>query len=104
MDEIKQICFETKVKRHADLKIRLHYDELSAKEFFNEIVNGYIQHDERILNFIDEIKERKLVSKAKRKKISASRKKAKMIKNQFALDEDEIENIFDIINKEGPEL
>ena len=104
MDETKQICFETKVKRHANLKIRLHYDELSAKEFFNEIVKGYICHDERILSFIDEVKEKKLVSKAKRKKISKSRKKAQTIKNQFALNEDEIENIFDIINREGTKI
>jgi len=30
----KKICFDSNDKLHADLKIRLHYDEIKIKEFF----------------------------------------------------------------------
>ena len=47
---IKIIQFESTFKKHGDLKIRLHYDELKSRDFFNAIVEGYINRDERIIN------------------------------------------------------
>jgi len=32
---VKQICFDSLDKIHADLKIRLHYDDIKIREFFN---------------------------------------------------------------------
>ena len=78
----KQICFD---------KIR---------EFFNVIVLGYLEKNEHIMNFIEEIKENKQISKKKRKKVNRSSLKAKEVERSFALNENEIENIFDIIEKE----
>mgnify|MGYP003665516631 CR=1 FL=1 len=62
----KQICFDGNAKTHADLKIRLHNDDInkSAKE----------------------------------------RKNRKDIISQFGLNKNEIEDIFDIIEKEHPNL
>jgi len=96
----KQICFDSLDKIHADLKIRLHYDDIKIREFFNEIVVGYLEKNEHIINFLEELKEKKQISKRKRNKINRSNIKAKDTERKFALDASEIENIFDIIEKE----
>jgi hypothetical protein len=59
----KQICFESVAKTHADLKIRLHHDGLKIKEFFNAVVKEYLKKNENMMKFIEEIKEKKRVSK-----------------------------------------
>lgn len=97
---IKQICFDSTDKLHAELKVRLHYDEIKIKEFFNEVVKAYLNKNEHFMAFIDEIKEQKDISIRKRKQIKRTRLKEKETINKFNLKESEIENIFDILEKE----
>ena len=54
--QIKKIIFEDTDKRHADLKIRLHYDQLKQGEFFRLMLTGYIEKDERVMSYIEEYK------------------------------------------------
>jgi len=96
----KQICFESTDKLHADLKIRLHYDEIKIKEFFNKIVAAYIAKNKNIVAFIEELQEEKNVSQLKKQKVKAMNKKEKETIKKFALDKNEIENIFDILERE----
>jgi|TARA_R110000744_G_scaffold67733_1_gene138031 hypothetical protein len=98
---IKQICFESNDKLHADLKIRLHYDGLKIKEFFNKTVEAYVEGNENILAFVEELKKEKSISKTKRNKMDKARQKQKETIKQFGLDKDDIENIFDILEKEN---
>jgi hypothetical protein len=97
---IKQICFDSTDQLHANLKIRLHYDGIKIKEFFNEVVGAYLDKNEHFMNFIEELKKRKEISKIKRKKTNRANLKAKEIEKKFALNDSEIEDIFDIIEKE----
>lgn len=103
-DGIKKIQFESTFKKHGDLKIQLHYDDLNAKEFFNAVVDAYISGNENILELVGEIKERKQISMMKRKRANKSAQKAKGLKKQFALEQKEIDNIFDILERENKEL
>mgnify|MGYP003655361396 CR=1 FL=1 len=64
----KQICFEGTAKLHADLKIRLHYDNIRIKDFFNEVIMGYVEKNNNIMNFIEELKEKKQISKSTKHK------------------------------------
>ena len=65
----KQVCFEDFDKKHADLKIRLHYDGLYQNEFFRLMMRKYINKDENMMKIIDEYKEQKdSQSKLNRKK------------------------------------
>lgn len=98
---IKQICFESNDKLHADLKIRLHHDGLKIKEFFNRTVEAYVEGNENILAFVEELKKEKSVSKTKRNKMNKARQKQKETIKQFGLDKDDIENIFDILEREN---
>jgi hypothetical protein len=101
----KKIVFYDSEKNHAELKIRLHYDGLTQSAFFREVVAGYVSQDENIVKFIQEVKERSgSQSKKKMKKISKMNKAKKQTVQKFALDENEIENIFDILEEECPDL
>ena len=103
--EMKKIVFEDTDKTHADLKIRLHADGLKQGEFFRMIVAGYINRDDEIVYFVERYKEEKEIqSKTKRTKSRKLHKEAKNTKDKFALNEGEIESIFDLIAKENPEL
>ena len=48
----KQICFEDFDKKHADLKIRLHYDGLYQNEFFRLVMRKYIDKDKNMMKII----------------------------------------------------
>jgi len=101
----KKIVFYDSDKRHADLKIRLHYDGLTQSAFFRGIISGYLGQDENIVNFIDKLKEENdFQSQTKRKKNKAMNKLRQKTINTFALKEHEIESIFDILEEECPDL
>ena len=101
----KSICFEDTDKVHADLKIRLHYDGLTQGAFFRSLIHGYLEKDDSIINFIRQLKEEiKLHGADRRNKSYNLIKKGSDIANSFALDSKEIENIFDMIAKEHPDL
>ena len=70
----KKVVFYDTDKRHADLKIRLHYDGLTQAGFFRSMITGYLE-----------------VGDETKKKFSL-------------LEDDEVESIFDMIEKEFPEL
>jgi hypothetical protein len=100
----KKVVFYDTDKRHAELKISLHHDGLTQSEFFRSLVSGYIEKDENIFNFIERIKDTKSRGADKRKKTRRLYEKAKDTKNKFALDKEDIENIFDLIEEEGTGL
>jgi len=100
----KKICFQSTDKLHAELKIRLNYDEIKVCDFFNEMVAGYINKNKYVLAFIEELKEKKQISKIKRKKIIKAQQEEKKIIDQFGINKNDIENIFDILEKEHPDL
>jgi len=59
-----------------------------------------LEKNEHMMNFVGELKDKKQISKKKRKKISRSNTKAEEVKSSFGLNDSEIENIFDILEKE----
>jgi transaldolase len=67
-------------------------------------VQGYIEKNENIINFIEEIKEKKQTSKTKINENKKMVKKQKETVRKFGLDVEDIENIFDILEKEHPNL
>ena len=97
---VKQICFDSTDQRHANLKIRLHYDDIKIKEFFNAIIEAYVNKNEHFMSFIEELKVQKEISKTKRKKTARANSRARDVERDFGLNESEIEDIFDTIEKE----
>ena len=101
----KKIVFNDTDKRHADLKIRLQHDDLTQSEFFRAMITVYISKDARIVSFVHDWRSmNKGYSKAKTAKSKRLLKKGEDIKSKFGLDQDEIDNIFDILEQEHPDL
>lgn len=100
----KKIIFYDSDKRYADLKIRLEHDGLSQAKFFRGILTGYLSKDPDLLNFIDKLKEEANVSKKRIKRDRKLIKDGEEKLDQFYLGSGEIEDIFDILEKENPNL
>lgn len=99
----KKILFYDTDKRHAELKIRLQYDGLKQSEFFRAMVTGYLEEDPSIMEYVDAYKESDGRQSGRQQKITQKEtKQGRELAKTFA--ENEIENIFDIIERENPEL
>ncbi len=99
----KKIVFYDSDKRYADLKIRLEHDKLSQAKFFRGILTGYLSQDPDILNFVDKLKASKRndkTSKKRNKEIRELVNDGNKTLEKILLNEDEIENIFDILENE----
>ena len=103
--EKKQIVFEELDKKHADLRIRLHYDGIKQGEFFRCLIDGYLKKNEHILQYLENYKNEKNIQSID--KIKKSKKllvQGKETERSFALTDKEINNIFDMLEKEHDEL
>ena len=101
----KKVVFDETDKRYADSKLKLRYDGLTQRQFFQSLISGYLTGDSRILEFITELKYK--IAKQGKTKISKSyslAKKGEKLKEKFRLNEEQTEDIFDIIAQEFPDL
>jgi hypothetical protein len=100
-EERKKIMFYDSQDRQAKLKIRCTHDNITQSQFFRMMITGYIENDELIFSFMNKCKERyEIQGQQKRSTIDRMRKKTKETTKKFALDKEEIESIFDMIETE----
>lgn len=99
----KRLVFKIDEDLHARFRIALRYDSLTQSSFIKYIIAGYLTNDINIRNFIDNALAHKL-SEHRKKNRRRDRKEYNKTVNDFALNEEEIENIFDLIESENPEL
>ena len=103
--EYKKITFYDSDKRHADLRIRLQYDGMKQSEFFRAVVTAYLEKNDHFMTFLDQhMSDNEVRSDNKRKKIQKANKKEKEVKSKFALNEGEVDSIFDLLEEEHPDL
>jgi len=101
----KKVMFYDTDKRHADLKIRLQHDSLTQSAFFRAMITGYLEKDSRIVEYIEDYKEdNDIQNKVDRRKTSKLIKAGNEMEKAHGLKEEEIDNIFDMIEQEHPEL
>tara|TARA_B100000131_G_scaffold208278_1_gene200360 strand:- start:3968 stop:4294 length:327 start_codon:yes stop_codon:yes gene_type:complete len=101
----KKIVFYDTDDRHVALKVKLQYHGLTQAAFFRAVVSGLIDDDEYFADFLRSYKESNdIQSKRQRKVVNKEEEAAEKIKNSFSLETDEISNIFDMIEKEHPDL
>jgi len=104
-DKTKRIVFESTTNKHAQLKVRLQYDSMTQAEFFRCLIEGYLAKDERLLEYLQDYR----ISQGKDSKRNAKyrkkdKQKAEDLLNKFGIADDELENIFDLIEEEFPDL
>jgi hypothetical protein len=101
----KRISFMDTDKRNADLLIRLKNDGLTKTKFFRAILSGYLDRDHGIVDFIERFKTSEgHQSHSKAAIVGGLEEKGRENKRKFGLEEKDIQNIFDILEKEHPEL
>lgn len=97
----KKICFTSGEIKYAKLKTRLRYDKISQVEFFNFLINKYLEKDMRLLLMLEEYKITS-TNMGKRK----AQNSTKEIKSGFDLlesigiGEEDRAHLFDLIEKE----
>lgn len=104
-DKKKRIVLESSENIHAQLKVRLEYDSLTQAEFFRCLIRGYLAKDARILDYIEAYQ----MEKGKNSKRNATYRKKDLEKSddllkKFGIADEELENIFDLIEEEFPDL
>ena len=100
------LSFSLDSKLHENLKIRLYYDEIKTQsEFFRYCVESYLSQDKLFMAFLDDYKLNKKVQSKKRvTKSQQLRAKGEKMLQDLALTEEEVENIFDLLEEDLPEL
>jgi len=101
----KKIVFSDTHIRHAQLKVRLDYDGLSQAEFFRSIITGYLNKDKDLIEYVQGYKSSKgIQSKRNTKYVEGDNKKSSELLGKFGIKSDELEDIFDLIAEEHPDL
>ena len=97
----KRIVFTENDNRHAQFMMKLREVGITQSKFFRLIISGFISDDDRLFDFISENSGQ---SKSKINKIRKLKVKGKELIKDLAFDDTEIENIFDLIAEEHPDL
>lgn len=104
-NKTKRLVFDDTDTRHAQLKVRLDYDGLTQAEFFRSFITGYLQKNPDVMNYIKNYKEeKKIQSKRNIKIIMKDNETAEEMMAQFGIEKQDLEDIFDVIAKEHPDL
>ena len=101
-----KLTFFLDPKLHENLKIRLYYDEIRTQsEFFRHCVEAYLEQDPLFMAFLDDYKvNKKIQSKARASKSRQLRGEGQQMLRDLALTEEEVKNVFDVLEEEMPEL
>ena len=104
-DKLKKVVFSVKENDKVQFKLQLHLDGLSQRQFFHHVIQSYIEKDEHLMRYIESLKLKlKSQSKVNIEKSKKNLSDIRTTKNKFALGEEEVENIFDILEQEHPDL
>jgi len=101
----KKIQFTDTDIRHAELKIRLERENLTQSDFFRACITGMSDNDKDLMKFIRRYKEEKSIGRKRDSKIATKEdNQSEDLMAKFGIKDDELENIFDLIAEEHPEL
>jgi hypothetical protein len=104
-EDAKYIQFPSLISLDTNLRIKLKFDDVTKFWFFNEYVKAYLSEDPALEPFIAKIKESSMLSRKFRlKKYKEIKKKEQDIINRFGLNQNEIEDIFDLIEREEEDI
>ena len=104
-DKLKKVVFSVKENDKVQFKLQLHIDGLSQRQFFHNVIQSYIEKDEHLMKYIEHLKLKlKSQSKANIDKTRKNLADIRVIKDEFAMGDDEVESIFDILEQEHPDL
>jgi hypothetical protein len=101
--DAKRVYIYINDEQHLQLKIRLNYHGIGMSEFVRACSQALVDEDKLIIDFLDSYKAK---SEKHSKRNSKFEKRDKKLAEQLKTDlnMDDIENIFDIIEEDHPEI
>lgn len=89
-----------------DLKIKLKYHGVTQSGLLRGVVKAFLQEDAQFMAWFDDWKLRnsRVQGKKRRSKSAKLDEKGRQLASKFGINEGEIEDIFDVIAEEHPEL
>jgi len=101
-DKRKKVYYWEDGDKQISFLSRLRLDGLNQSQFHRALVDGYLKDDPDLLSYHNRYKEEHTVQgKNKRAKVERMKRDAADARKKFALDPNEIESIFDVIEKDG---
>tara|TARA_R100001509_G_scaffold150915_1_gene110126 strand:+ start:126 stop:449 length:324 start_codon:yes stop_codon:yes gene_type:complete len=101
----KKVQFVDTDVRHAQLKIKLERESISQAEFFRACLTGMIDEDPDFLRYVRKYKDNKNIGRKRDAKILDKEDKASDdLMQRFGIKDTELDNIFDLIAEEHPDL
>ena len=101
VEDRKKFMFYDTEQNQTKFKIRCGYDGMSQSQFFRMMISGYVEEDRDLMAYIRRCKEKYGVQgQQKRNKADQVYKEKKLAESKFALKDEEIEDIFDMIEME----
>lgn len=97
----KRVVFTENEHRHAQLIIKLKHDGIKQSQFFRTVITAYINDSPSFQNFLDEVN---LQSPRLKKKSKKMRQSGARLLGDMGLNDSDVENLFDLIEQEHPEL
>tara|TARA_R110000824_G_scaffold58132_4_gene157478 strand:+ start:3644 stop:3946 length:303 start_codon:yes stop_codon:yes gene_type:complete len=95
------IGFEDKDSTYAKLLIKLKHEGITKREFFRGVVSSFLEEDPTFIQYILQFKKRKnLYTQTKQKILDKERKIGYDVHRQMGLSDDEIDELFDMFDKE----
>ena len=101
MSGLRQLYISLPVKMLEDLKIRLKHDRISRSDFMSLMIESYVSGDQDMRNIIMNYKEEENVGRAEARRIERKvyDKRQENIQD-FNLDEEDLKELFDILESE----
>ena len=89
-----------------DLKIKLHHHGLTQSNFLRGVVKAFLQEDEQFMAWFGawKLRNSRIKSSQRHHKSDKLKQMGQEAASKFGINEGEIEDIFDVIAKEYPEL
>tara|TARA_R110002124_G_scaffold246621_1_gene411716 strand:- start:595 stop:924 length:330 start_codon:yes stop_codon:yes gene_type:complete len=98
---LKRVVFTETDHRHAQLVIKLKNDGITQAKFFRSLITGYLDGDPRLIEFV---REKGKLSIQRKNKIHKLEEKGKALVQELGLAKEQVEDIFDMIAEEFPDL
>ena len=108
-EQKKRIIIYDTVGRNAQFKIALKKAGLTQAKVFRQVMTSFIENDKFCQSIVRLLDDKSKKKSQKRTKLSQERdnrdlKKQEEIEKKFNLDNEELEDIFDLIAREHPDL
>lgn len=96
---------ETSLSEHENVELmtKTKFDYISKSKLLKAFILGYLREDPLIRNFVENLKEDLGVSKKKRDRQAVALRRVDRVIKKHTFTDDEITNIFDLIEGEGIE-